>query len=359
VPFAKHPDLLVRQEEPFNAEPPPALLGAAPVTPSAAFYVRNHGPVPALDSAAHQVQVGGRVQRPLALGVPELRERFPPAELVATLQCAGNRRTDLLALAAIPGEIPWDVGAVGTATWRGARLAEVLAAAGLAAGAAHVEFVGLDPAASGEPAPYGSSIPIAKALGSEVLLAYEMNGAPLTPVHGAPLRAVVPGYIGARSVKWLARITLDEHPSRNRFQAKAYKLFPPGVDPAAAGPDEGVMLGELAVNSAILAPAPGATLPAGPVSVAGWAIAGGRAVARVDVSPDAGRSWAAAELLEDQGPWAWRRWRAQLDLPAGEHTIVARAWDVAAQTQPEDPRTVWNPKGYVNTAQPRVVLQVV
>jgi len=358
VPFGKSADFIVRSAEPFNAEPPPGLLGRSALTPHAAFYVRNHGRVPELDAVGHRVVVDGLVERSLELSVADLRSQFTAVEVTATLQCAGNRRTDLLALAEIPGEIPWDVGAVGTARWRGARLAEVLAAAGVAGGAAHVEFLGLDETPGDRPGRFGGSVPLAKALSPEVVLAYEMNGEPLAPVHGAPLRALIPGYVGARSVKWLARVALGARPSTNHFQAKAYKLFGPGVDPASAPPGAGLMLGDLAVNSAILAPAPGAGLEAGRVAVTGWAVAGGRAIARVDVSGDDGASWVPAELLEDQGPWAWRMWRAELELAPGEHRLRARAWDAAAQTQPEEPVTTWNPKGYANTAQPRVTVRV-
>jgi sulfite oxidase len=181
-----------------------------------------------------------------------------------------------------------------------------------------------------------------------------MNGAPLAPVHGAPLRAVVPGYIGARSVKWLNRVELRDTPCDGYYQATAYRLLRPDETP---GPGVGVELGEIALNSDVLAPEDGATVAAGGVELRGYAFAGGeRHVTRVEVSLD-GEHWHAAELLEDLGRWAWRFWRARLELPPGEHTVLTRAWDSAAATQPERAETVWNPKGYVNSAWARTRLR--
>ena len=185
-----------------------------------------------------------------------------------------------------------------------------------------------------------------------MLLAWGMNGAPLEPVHGAPLRVVVPGYIGARSVKWLERIELRARPWQGYFQQVVYRLLPEDGTP---GPGAGMPLGLVALNADVLAPADGETVPAGPVEVRGYAFAGGeRHVARVDVSLDGGATWRQAELLEDLGRWAWRHWRIEVELAPGEHEILVRAWDSSAATQPEDEAALWNPKGYVNNARPRV-----
>jgi sulfite oxidase len=166
---------------------------------------------------------------------------------------------------------------------------------------------------------------------------------------------VVPGYIGARSVKWVERITLRTQPSENYFQATAYRLLPAGADLATAGPGEGLSLGVPAVNAAILRPDEGRTLPAGPTRISGYAVAGeDRGVARVDVSLDGGASWQPAVLGADNGPWAWRLWQASVELPAGPVEIIARAWDTAASVQPERPEHLWNPGGYVNNSWSRV-----
>ena len=185
-----------------------------------------------------------------------------------------------------------------------------------------------------------------------------MNGAALPALHGGPVRVVVPGHIGARSVKWVRRVTVTDRPSTNYFQAVAYRLLPPEADPSAPHPD-GLALGAVAVNSDVLHPDEGATVPAGPTTVRGYAFAGDdRGLSRVAVSGDAGRSWVQARLAPDSGPWAWRFWSAELDLPPGDRVIVSRAWDTSAAAQPEDPAQLWNPKGYVNNAWGRITVHV-
>ncbi|MBV9453395.1 MAG: molybdopterin-dependent oxidoreductase [Rubrobacter sp.] len=206
---------------------------------------------------------------------------------------------------------------------------------------------------------FGGSIPIEKAMNPEVLLAYEMNGEPLTAEHGAPLRVVAPGYIGARSVKWLSSITLQEEPSSNYYQAYSYKLSPPVVDEETADWEEGLMLGEMSVNSVICQPTDGGTVPAGQTSLRGYAITGGdRSVQRVDVSIDGGKSWVAAELQEGNEPWTWRFWEASVDLEPGQYEIVARAWDAAANIQPEFSEQIWNFKGCMNNSWHRIKVVV-
>ena len=282
----------------------------------------------------------------------DLRER-PRRELTAVMECAGNRRNGLMAVAPIPGETPWGAGAIGNARWAGVPLREVLLEARVGEGARHVAFAGLDEVEGDDGRfNYGGSIPLQKALDPEVLLVYEMNGEPLPREHGFPLRVVAPGYIGARSVKWLSRITLQDAPSDNHYQAREYKLFPPGATEETADPSEGMMLGELQVNAAICEPGDGARLTAGPVYVRGYAIAGGgRRVGRVDVSVDEGKTWVHADLKEGADePWAWSLWEATLDLDPGEHRIVARALDSSAATQPATAAEVWNFKGYANNS---------
>jgi len=303
-----------------------------------------------------RVYPDGLVQHPLTLTLAELRRRFQEHSLVATLVCAGNRRAELMRARPIPGQVAWGPGAVSTARWTGARLADVLAAAGLTPDTAHIAFTALDVSQLADPPqPFGACIPVTKATAGEVLLAWEINGVPLPAAHGAPVRVVVPGYIGARSVKWVRHITAQDHPSDNYFQAVDYRLLPADTDPARARPGDGLPLGVAAVNAAILRPDENQTLPVGPTDVSGYAVTGeDRSVARVDVSVDAGRGWQQAGLGREVGPWAWRLWQATVDLPTGPTEIIARAWDTSATVQPERPDQVWNPFGYVNTAWPRV-----
>jgi sulfite oxidase len=351
--YGKRPDLIVHEAEPFNAETGRAALAEGLLTATDAFYVRGHGPIPQIDPGVWRLHVDGLVARELDLSLTTLREALPEREVIATLQCAGNRRQGLLAIRDIPGEAPWGPGATGTATWTGVALADVLELARPASGAAHVGFQGADLCPEARPAQrFGGSIPLNKACRPEVLLAWAMNGEPLPPIHGAPLRVVAPGYIGARSVKWLERIEVRASPWPGYFQRVVYRLLPEDGIP---GPDAGIALGIVALNADVLAPADGATVAAGLVEVRGYAFAGGeREVTRVDVSLDGGARWAQAELLDDLGRWAWRQWRIALHLPPGDHEILVRAWDSSAATQPEDEAALWNPKGYVNNARPRV-----
>jgi sulfite oxidase len=351
--YGKRADVIVHELEPFNAETGPGALAEGPLTATDAFYVRGHGAVPEIDPAAWRLRVGGLVERELDLSLATLREAFREREVTATLQCAGNRRAGLIAIRDIPGEAPWGPGATGTATWSGVALSDVLAVAGPLRAAAHVGFEGGDLCPEAMPAQrFGGSIPLDKACRREVLLAWAMNGEPLAPVHGAPLRVVVPGYIGARSVKWLERIEVRSKPWHGYFQHVVYRLLPEDGTP---GPGAGMPLGLVALNADVLSPADDDTVPAGAVEVRGYAFAGGeRHVARVDVSIDAGASWSQAQLLDDLGPWAWRHWRSVVDLTPGEHEILVRAWDSSAATQPEDEAALWNPKGYVNNARPRI-----
>ena len=350
--YGKRADMIVHESEPFNAETAPTSL-VDPITSTDAFYVRGHGAVPNIDPARWRLHVDGLVERPLDLSLTTLREAFRTRHVTATLQCAGNRRRGLIAIRDIPGEAPWGPGATGTAIWTGVALADVLAMAQPLPQAAHVGFEGADFSDEARPPQrFGGSIPLDKASRPEVLLAWAMNGEPLPLIHGAPLRVVVPGYIGARSVKWLERVEVGSVPWPGYFQHVVYRLLPKNGTP---GPGAGMSLGLVALNAEVLFPADGDTVAAGPVNVRGYAFAGGeRHVGRVDVSLDAGTTWMQAELLDDLGPWAWRHWHITVPLPAGEHEILVRAWDSSAATQPEDEAALWNPKGYVNNACPRI-----
>jgi sulfite oxidase len=347
---------LVRQDNPYNGEPPLDLLVRNHLTPIPLFFARNHGDIPHIDPAAFRLAVNGLVQHPLALSLQDLLEKFQTSTLTATLQCAGNRRLEMTRVAAIPGELPWDSGAISTAEWRGIRLSDVLDAAVLTAEAQHVEFTGLDQVSRlGHNFGFGGSIPLNKALTQEVLLAFEMNGQPLTPLHGFPLRAIVPGYIGARSVKWLSDIEVRSNPSQNYFYARAYQLFPPQANAETVDWDSGIKLGDYPVNAVICTPHQGERIAGKSIRVQGYACAGGgRTIARVDLSIDEGQTWVTARLDDYPNPWTWRLWQANLELSPGPNEIIVRAWDTAANTQPEDVRQTWNFKGYLNNSWHRV-----
>ncbi|QIN84978.1 molybdopterin-dependent oxidoreductase [Rubrobacter tropicus] len=358
-PFREGRNTTVRKDHPHNAETPPDLLRASFVTPTDAFYVRNHGDVPEVDPGTYRLKVSGLVQRPLELSLGEIKG-LPKTEFASTLYCAGNRRSELMEKSPIPGKVAWETGAAGNARWGGTLLRDVLGEAGIKGGARHAAFTGLDrdvEAGTGEL--FGGSIPLGKATSDDVLLAYEMNGGPLAPEHGFPLRVVVGGYVGARSVKWLSEVRLQAGPSDNYYQAVEYKLFPPHVTAETADYSEGEMLGETPLNCVICAPQSGETLAQDAVGVRGYALTGGdRRVERVEVSADGGETWTEAALTEEGGPATWLFWEATLKPGPGPCEIVARATDSGGETQPETVDEVWNFQGYANNARHKVSVRV-
>jgi sulfite oxidase len=351
--WGKRGDMTVRGRLPFNAEPPGPVLAGAEMTALDAFYCRNHGPFPEIAPEQWCLTVDGMVGKPLTLTYGELTSGFTEHSVVATLACAGNRRAELLKVRPIPGKDPWAHGAISTAEWRGARLADVLDAAGAQHDDdLHVAFSAPDMAPEAVPVQsYGSSIPLSKAMSEEVLLAWEMNSEPLPRVHGGPVRVVVPGYIGARSVKWITGITVQPVPSENYFQASDYSILPPDADPNNAAPGEGISLSSLSLNCDILVPVDDAEIPAGALTIHGYALAGdGRGIGRVDVSVDEGRTWRQADLEPATSQWAWRLWSITVEAQPGPTSLTARAWDDTGVTQPESPAHLWNPRGYANNA---------
>ena len=359
--WGKRDDMIVRGELPFNAEPPPSVLASREITPVDAFYARNHGPVPDIAPAHWRLTVGGLVDTPRTLSYDQLTTVFDQHSVVATLACAGNRRAELLRVRPIPGKEPWEHGAISTAEWHGVRLADVLAAAGAhRQDGLHVEFLAPDVAQEARPVQsYGSSIPLSKAMSDEVLLAWQMNGQPLPRTHGGPVRVVVPGYIGARSVKWVTTITVQRGPSQNYFQALDYRILPPEADPDTVAEGDGISLSTLPLNCDILVPTDGDHVAAGALTIRGWAIAGdGHSIGRVDVSLDGGHRWRQADLHPAPSKWAWRPWSLTVDVAPGPLRITARAWEDTGITQPESPASLWNPRGYGNNAYARIELTV-
>lgn len=326
--------LVVRQAEPLNLEGPFAALDGR-VTATEKFYVRSHFPVPELDAGTFQLRVDGAVEKELALTFEELR-RLPETTLAATLECAGNGR---IFLAPPVAGVQWELGAVGTAEWTGVRLAEVLRLAGLRAEAQEIVLEGADhgvakDAGTGEIA-YARGVPVSDA--GRVLLAWAMNGEPLSREHGFPLRAIVPGHYAMASVKWLTRIHAMTGAFQGYFQTLDYAYWDDSESEAVRRP-----LRAMALKSSIARPAAGAMLEAGSVvEIAGAAWSGEAPVERVDVSTDGGRTWAAAELMDPAEAGVWRRWRSEWRPTApGECVLLARATDGAGKVQPaeRDPR---------------------
>ncbi len=368
VELGKSAELVVFAAEPFNAAAPVESLADSFITETPLFYVRNHGNIPALETSNYRLEVGGMVEETLKLNLAELQNRFKIHSITATMQCAGNRRDEMIEVREIPGEMPWQANAISCANWRGVRLADVLAAAGVKTGAMHVAFDGADEITKKVLINFGASIPLDKAMSEEVLLAFEMNGQPLLPVHGAPLRVVVPGYIGARSVKWLTTITVQEKPSDNHYQQEAYKIFPPHITKETVDWTKGLTLSEGQINSVICEPLDGAELEMGATIARGYAMSGGgRSIERIEVSPDGGHNWVAAKLLEprenaevesNKRSWVWQLWECSIELKLETRELIVRAYDSSANTQPETIAPLWNFKGYMNNGWHRIKLKV-
>ncbi|KAK3317780.1 Oxidoreductase, molybdopterin-binding domain-containing protein [Cercophora scortea] len=425
----RDPRMITHTAKPRNAEPPNAELDRSFLTPNDLFYIRHHMWVPPVDPAdyALTVELPDGATRHYTLS--DLTSgRFPTHRVTAALQCSGNRRNDMTRHAGTTNGLQWGVGAISNAEWEGIRLADVLADAGLPQTTSeplHVQFTGLEA--------YGASIPLAKAVDprGDVLLAFKMNGSPLPPDHGFPLRAVVPGHVAARSVKWLSKIVVSDEESTSQWQRRDYKSFGPneGKNPdwdrapaiqemPVTSAITGVWVGECArkhireggcseksmdkgegkgvvdigavkkeVGYSAREHVPDRSRITEPVAMHGYAYSGGgRAIARVDVSLDGGKTWDQAELVNDcdgdsdgdkshcfgNKRWAWTRWRYTGQLPVlsladdndnksegtGKKractTLVVKATDDAYNTQPETHSSIYNVRGNLATAWHRV-----
>lgn len=362
--------LHVHEKAPFNAEPPLAQLVKQWETPDDLLFVRCHGKeVPQLALDTFKVTIEGLVNRRTMFSVQELYEKFSKVEQHTTLTCAGNRRYEHSKVKKISG-VQWLEGAIGTARWQGTPLSEVLKAVEVLPEAKHIWFEGLDDVEhGGGTIRFGGSIPIGKAMATEggppVLLAWRMNdgalpgkpGLTMPYEHGYPLRAIVPGFIGARSVKWLSKITVSDKPSPNHFIADVYKLVPDSSEEAARKANP---IYQNVINSAICSPAAGATVKAGELKLTGFALPSGdgRAVIeKVEVSVDGGRTWEKASLIEPKyEPYNWELWQHTVKLKPGKHALAVRAADSSGNTQPE--KVDWNAKGYLFNAWHTIELDV-
>lgn len=325
-----------------------------PITPAGLHYLLLHFDIPAVEVASWRLSVDGLVERPFSLSLAEIQAR-PAVTLPVTLECAGNGRA-LLTPRAISQ--PWLTEAVGTAEWTGTPLAPLLKAAGLRSDAVEVVFTGLDRGIQGgEEQDYQRSLSVDEALRDDVLLAYAMNGAPLLPQHGFPLRLIVPGWYGMTHVKWLSGITAVAEPFQGYQQAGTY-LFQTSDD------DPGVPVTRMAPRSLMEPPGIPDFLPRTRFLRAGLCALGGRAwsgqgvVVRVEVSTDGGHSWQEATLGEapSSSPYAWRPWTLEWQAQPGTYILCSRATDSAGNTQPLDPP--WNVGGFMNNGVQRVAVTV-
>jgi DMSO/TMAO reductase YedYZ molybdopterin-dependent catalytic subunit len=334
--------LEILSRDPANAE---TRLDAHPelLTPQGAFYKRNHYAIPALTQAGWRLSVGGAVGRPLDLGYDEMRALPSRSEMV-TLECAGNGRAGFQPPA--EGE-PWGYGAVSTAEWSGVSCAAVLERAQVSPSAREIVFVGADsgPApGSSQAEPFVRSLPVAEAMRAEVLLAYAMNGAPLPPEHGFPVRLIVPGWYGMAAVKWVTKIEATVESFQGYFQVDRYVMAHPERGETTRTP-----LTVVPVRSLIAEPRVGANLRGPSHLIRGFAWSGAAPIAGVEVSLDDGAAWQPATLSPEAGRYTWRQWTYAWHVSrAGLHSLRCRATDAEGNTQPSEPE--WNRLGYANNA---------
>lgn len=327
------PALIIREKMPENLEFPFYSLRSY-LTTTDLFYVRSHFAVPSLDVKTWRLRVEGAVTTPLELTYDDLL-KMPSVSGTATLECAGNGRVFLSP--AVKGA-QWELGAVSNAEWQGVPLGAILQRAGVTPGATEVILEGAD---SGEikdpPKPTGAiyfarSLPLERANRPEVLLAYRMNGQELPVSHGFPLRAVVPGWYGMASVKWLTRIIVTDRPFNGFFQSVDYALWQ-----RQNGIPTRVPITEMQVKSQIARPQVHELLNAGATyRMMGAAWTGDSEISKVEVSVDGGKSWIEARLVGKSMRYAWRFWELDWKVPAerGRYTLLSRATDARGNIQP-------------------------
>lgn len=321
------------EKEPVNLEMPFGTVDRF-LTPNESFYVRCHFPIPEIDPKKWRLKVVGHVGQTLSFSLKDLR-KFKAHTTAALLECAGNNRVFLMPK--VKGA-QWQLGAVGNAEWTGARLSDLLEKAGLKEGSLEVILEGADkgeikegPKPAGE-LHYSRSIPLAKAL-DDVLLAYEMNGQPLSDTHGSPVRAIVPGWYGMAAVKWLSRVIVTDQPFQGFYQTIEYTFWD--------RPDKNlpvqVPLTEVPVKAQISRPEVGEVVPAGQkIWVQGTAWTANSKITKVEVSDDWGATWKKADLLGQSVRNAWQLWEFQWTAPrkAGKQVLMVKATDARGRSQP-------------------------
>ena len=373
-PFANEPErsplLTVNSQQPFNAETPLVLLAEHFITPTPLFFVRNHLPVPLIDPETYSLDiiVDKKSENKKSYSLEDLKNNFKHHTITATIQCAGNRRDDFNQYENVKG-LTWRGGAIGNGTWTGVLLRDVLLDSGFDVNSEniinlHCLFQGLD--GDGAGTFYEASVPLRKAIDQfgDVLLAFEMNGEELSRDHGFPIRAVVPGHVGARNVKWLTKIEISDEESHSHWQRKDYKSFSPAVNWNNINWDSATSIQELPVQSLICHPPPGSVFASDvdEIELTGYAWSGGgRNVIRVDINVDG--QWHEGELLDPDEDsdlhfapnrnWSWRLWKASIPIPAdkkGKINVYCRAVDESYNTQPQCAGSIWNVRGVNNNS---------
>ncbi|MEQ8860435.1 MAG: sulfite oxidase [Pseudomonadales bacterium] len=357
--LAAKPGLRLLNDRPLNAETPAHLLDHD-ITPAERLFVRDNGLPPVDTDPANWrlVVTGESVPRPVTFTLAELKQRFDHHSYALQLECGGNGRAEFRPR--VSGN-QWTTGAVGCPAWTGVRIRDVLDACGVDASAVYVAYESADTHLSGDRGkrPISRGVPVAKAREDESLIAWSMNGEPIPPAHGAPLRMVCGGWPGSVSGKWLTRLLVrDRVHDGAKMEGSSYRVPCSPVAPGTAVADADLCIIEsMPVKSLITAPASGVRVAAGQTfEVRGHAWAGDLAVARMETSVDFGATWQPAALAPAPNRLAWQRWRTRITLPQpGYYEIWARATDSLGRSQPMLVPG-WNPKGYLNNATHRIAV---
>jgi DMSO/TMAO reductase YedYZ molybdopterin-dependent catalytic subunit len=352
--------LIKKTFRPPNFETPVEYFHTA-ITPNRAFFVRWHlAGIPEVDAKNWTLSVGGdSAGQELRLKLDDLKKNFEPGYLTAVCLCSGNRRG--LFEPHVPG-VEWGAGAMGNALWRGTRLKDVLAKAGVKDGAIEVAFDGADRGVLDKTPDFVKSLPVDVALDENTLLAYEMNGEPLPHWNGFPLRRVVPGWTGTYWVKQLTSIRVLARPESNFWMSSAYRL-PRGLFNTPTFASQATSSTEpittRVVNSLVTSLRSGQQIPRGqPIETRGIAWHGEAELAKVEASTDLGASWTLARLSKDLGRFAFREFALSLPAPErGALVVMARATNTKGDTQTE--KVIPNPAGYHHNAMQRIRVEVV
>src|SRR6185312_10982332 len=327
-----------------------------PITPNDEFFVRYHlSNIPQVDAKTYKIAVGGEGANGQATLTLDDLKAMPASELVAVNQCSGNRRG--LSNPHVAG-VEWGYGAMGCARWKGARLKDVLDKVGIKKEAVEIMFGGVDGPVVDKTPDFVKSIPVAKAMDENTLIAYEMNGQPLPHFNGFPARIVVPGWTGTYWMKHVNKIDALTAPLKNFWMNPAYRI-PVGIFPVAArftsqeyAPNTPIT--EMVVNSLITSHRDGAKVKAGKVTVAGMAWDGGYGIRTVQASMDGGKTWATATLGQDLGKYAFRPWSFDITAKKGANTVMVNATNKLGQSQVAD--LIFNGAGYHNNVMHSITL---
>ncbi|MGE5893764.1 MAG: molybdopterin-dependent oxidoreductase [bacterium] len=348
-PLIRYPektDLILLTSRPPQLETPIQYFKEL-ITPNEALFVRWHiSPIPtSVDLAEWRLKVSGNVEKEMALSLDDLKG-FEKVTYVAFIQCSGNGRSFFEPR--VPGG-QWENGAMGNVTWSGVRLKDILSKAGLKAGSVDVSFDGLDSPPLPKVPDFIKSLPVDKALEDDILIAYEMNGKPLTMLNGFPARLIVPGWFATYWIKSLSNITVLAVKFDEFWMKTAYRIpdTPCACIPPGSKPSKTIPINRMNTRALIIEPAEGVKPRMNkPVTISGIAFSGGYSIRDVVVSVDGGKTWHEASLGKDLGRYSWIEWSYKWKpVKKGKHTLMARATNSIGESQPFE--SLWNPAGYM------------